>query len=130
MSFPCPCYSGIPYSLCCEPYHKGKPAPRAELLMRSRYSAYALHLIDYIIKTTHPKNPSHATQQDLWRKEILRFSETTSFDGLHIDSIEEGTTSAYVTFTATLTQSKHDVSFTERSLFEKVDGVWLYTQAS
>ena len=55
----CPCESGKPYSQCCEVYHLGAPAPAAEALMRSRYSAYALShknsaLIDYLLKTWHP----------------------------------------------------------------------------
>jgi len=55
----CPCESGKPYSKCCEAYHLGTPAPTAEALMRSRYSAYALchenpALIDYLLQTWHP----------------------------------------------------------------------------
>ncbi|WP_263078755.1 YchJ family protein [Endozoicomonas sp. Mp262] len=48
----CPCGSNKAYSACCGLYHSGSPAPTAETLMRSRYSAYALKNIDYIIKTT------------------------------------------------------------------------------
>jgi SEC-C motif-containing protein len=48
----CPCGSGRPYTECCEPYILGKAkAPTAEALMRSRYSAYVEHAIDYIINT-------------------------------------------------------------------------------
>lgn len=55
----CPCESGKPYSQCCEPYHLGTPAPTAEALMRSRYSAYALAtqipaLSEYLLQTWHP----------------------------------------------------------------------------
>jgi SEC-C motif-containing protein len=54
----CPCESGKPYSKCCGVYHLGTPAPTAEILMRSRYSAYALAtqnpaLIDYLLQTWH-----------------------------------------------------------------------------
>lgn len=56
----CPCESGKPYSQCCEPYHLGTPAPTAEALMRSRYSAYALAtqnpiLSEYLLQTWHPE---------------------------------------------------------------------------
>ena len=56
----CPCESGKPYNQCCEPYHLGTPAPTAEALMRSRYSAYALcnkypGLVDYLLQTWHPE---------------------------------------------------------------------------
>ncbi|MBJ7449651.1 MAG: hypothetical protein JHC93_04750, partial [Parachlamydiales bacterium] len=50
----CPCHSSLDYEKCCKPFHDGIPAPTALALMRSRYSAYALHLIEYIIATTHP----------------------------------------------------------------------------
>lgn len=50
----CPCESGKSYQLCCEPFHEGKLPPTAEALMRSRYSAYVLHLEDYLLKTWHP----------------------------------------------------------------------------
>lgn len=50
----CPCKSNISYSDCCEPYHNSTKLPStAEQLMRSRYSAYALKLINYLIETTH-----------------------------------------------------------------------------
>ncbi|MGH8392671.1 MAG: SEC-C metal-binding domain-containing protein, partial [Pseudomonas sp.] len=36
----CPCGSGNLLDACCGHYHAGHPAPCAEALMRSRYSAY------------------------------------------------------------------------------------------
>ena len=50
----CPCGSGDPLDDCCGRYHQGHPAPTAEALMRSRYSAYALGLVDYLRDTTLP----------------------------------------------------------------------------
>ena len=48
----CPCGQGG-YAQCCQPLHAGKEkAQSAEQLMRSRYSAFAQHEIDYIVKTT------------------------------------------------------------------------------
>jgi SEC-C motif-containing protein len=48
----CPCGSGKLYSNCCKRYIKGKEnAPIPEALMRSRYTAYVLHEIDYIMDT-------------------------------------------------------------------------------
>lgn len=49
----CPCDSGKQYTSCCEPFHKGLPATCAALLMRSRYSAYALILEAYLLSTWH-----------------------------------------------------------------------------
>ena len=50
----CPCLSGSPYDECCGPIHEGAPAPTAERLMRSRYTAYAMGLRDYLLQTWHP----------------------------------------------------------------------------
>jgi len=54
MSHTCPCGSGIALDDCCGKWHQGQPAPSAERLMRSRYSAYTLSLIDYLVATTLP----------------------------------------------------------------------------
>ena len=51
---PCPCESGKPYSTCCQLYHQGLVAPTAEALMRSRYTAFALGLENYLLNTWHP----------------------------------------------------------------------------
>lgn len=55
---PCPCGSGPPYADCCGPWHTGIDhgvhAPTAEALMRSRYSAYVIGLLDYLLATWHP----------------------------------------------------------------------------
>ena len=50
----CPCGSGNLLEACCGHYHEGHPAPCAEALMRSRYSAYVLGLVDYLLATWHP----------------------------------------------------------------------------
>lgn len=94
--------------------------------MRSRFSAYALGDLDYIIKTTHPENPGRKANLAAWRKDLLSFSKGTSFDGLKIIDFVDGQERATVTFTARLRQGAKDASFTEKSSFEKVDGRWLY----
>ena len=60
-SAPCPCRSeesvSQTYGQCCGPWHEGMQAtpkrfaPTPEALMRSRYSAYALRLADYLLAT-------------------------------------------------------------------------------
>ena len=70
-SIPCPCHSGKKYQECCQPYHTGKLPENALALMRSRYSAYALHLADYIMQTTHPHNRAYLSDKERWKKEIL-----------------------------------------------------------
>jgi SEC-C motif-containing protein len=48
----CFCGSVIEYKQCCEPFHSGEKIPAtAEALMRSRYTAYALHNAAYLQET-------------------------------------------------------------------------------
>ena len=122
----CPCYSQKEYSNCCKPFHNGIVPENALQLMRSRYSAYALNLPDYIMTTTHPDNPHYSKDKNSWRKNISQFSENSVFSNLKILEFVEKMTSATVTFIAYISQHGHDVSFTEKSYFEKVNGKWLY----
>ena len=51
----CPCLSGLPYDECCGMFHRGDAAaPTAERLMRSRYSAFVVGDVDYLLATWHP----------------------------------------------------------------------------
>jgi SEC-C motif domain protein len=51
---PCPCGSGTPYEQCCLRFLSDQEIPEtAETLMRSRYTAYALGLTEYLQKTWH-----------------------------------------------------------------------------
>lgn len=118
----CPCCSDIEYDQCCKPFHEGRLPEKALQLMRSRYSAYALNLPDYIMATTHPSNQHYSKNKLTWRKNLAEFSKNTSFDKLEIHNYTDST----VTFTAHLTQNGKDATFTEKSLFEKIDQRWLY----
>jgi SEC-C motif-containing protein len=122
----CPCCSGNKYEDCCKPFHEGTLPSTALQLMRSRYCAYSLNLSTYIIKTTHPKNLQYNANHKEWGKQISNFSLNTEFKKLEILQFEENNLLATVTFKAYLSQNNKDVSFTEKSLFEKVDGMWLY----
>ncbi|MFA6916827.1 MAG: YchJ family metal-binding protein [Parachlamydiales bacterium] len=122
----CPCHSGQPYNSCCEPFHKGKSPENALQLMRSRYSAYALGLADYIIQTTHPSNPNYTHNFGEWTANILIFSKETDFKDLKILDFEDNPTISYVTFQAILTNKGLDSGFTEKSRFIKNKGQWLY----
>lgn len=110
----CPCHSGKAYSECCKRYHEGTAAPTPLTLMRSRYSAYALKNIDYIIET--------AVQPTRSKEELVQFAASTSFDDLTILDAKAN----FVTFRAHLTQNGQDISFTEKSRFERIDGRWKY----
>lgn len=52
----CPCGSALAYTACCGLWHAGAlqlQAPDAATLMRSRYSAFALDLHEYLLATWH-----------------------------------------------------------------------------
>lgn len=126
----CPCCSQKEYSKCCEPYHLGKSAPTAAALMRSRYSAYAKHRVDYIILTTHPDHHDASTPLAKRKKSIQTFCDTTEFVGLEILEEIEGEPFSYVTFRAHLKQNGQDTSFVEKSTFAKRNGKWFYLSGS
>ncbi|DAB39509.1 MAG: zinc chelation protein SecC [Sulfuricurvum sp. GWF2_44_89] len=118
----CPCHSGKKYKQCCQPYHRGILPSTAEKLMRSRYSAFALGLAEYIMATTHPNNSDYTEETERWRKSILNFSQTTRFLGLKIGEFSDGKEEAFVRFEAILDGG----SLCEKSRFLNVEGKWLY----
>lgn len=123
----CSCFSGKEYRECCEPFHKGERPERAVQLMRSRYAAYALKKIDYIMETTW--NPPQDKYK--WHKDLQRFSDNMIFKGLEILEEEEKGDEAWVTFRAVLAAfNGQDRSFTEKSYFKRVEGKWYYVLPS
>ena len=70
MDQPCPCRAlesaSRPYEACCGRFHARAAWPAtAEELMRSRYSAFALGLDDWVFITWHPRTrPDHVDAGD------------------------------------------------------------------
>jgi SEC-C motif-containing protein len=123
---PCPCGSGRSYAECCEPYISGveKP-PTAEVLMRSRYSAYAEHVIDYIIGTCVREEGREAIDV----KETREWSEQSKWLGLKILSTDKGganDSQGTVEFEASYERNGLRDLHHEQARFKKVDGQWLY----
>lgn len=94
--------------------------------MRSRYSAYALGHIDYIIETTHPLGRSFEQNKHKWKQSIASFCQSSDFQKLEVHSHKVSGDQGIVTFTAYIYQNGQDVTFTERSSFMKYNGQWLY----
>ena len=99
--------------------------------MPARYTAYAIGDVDFLIQTTHPRGPQWESDRDAWRAELIDYCRAVDFRGLEILEVEmdeaaEADGRAHVTFRATLERGGHTVAFTERSLFLREDGVWLY----
>lgn len=122
----CPCHSKESYEVCCKPYHEGKLAEDALKLMRSRYSAYALKLIDYVIDTTHPDCLYYQEDREGWKEDLLTFCEQTKFKDLDIIDVHLEPRMAFITFVVHMDQEGKDVTFTERSYFVFEHEKWLY----
>ena len=110
----CPCHSGKKYKKCCRPVHGGQPVDDPRLVMRARYSAYAIQNMDFIMQTMHPES-IHLTQksQEKWIAEINFFATQTDFVDLDVLDLEmslEDLGTAWVTFHATLMQGEDDIS--------------------
>lgn len=120
----CPCGSGNAFNQCCGHYHAGTPAPSAELLMRSRYSAYVLGRVDYLQATTLP-----AQQAALDLEGIRRWSLNSTWLGLEVnDSVVLGgkPEHALVTFTARWHDQSGEHAHQERSAFVQSSGKWYF----
>ena len=121
MSHTCPCGSGIALDDCCGKWHQGQPAPSAERLMRSRYSAYTLGLIDYLVATTLP-----AQQAALDRDSMRAWSLGSTWLGLEVEGSELLNTHAFVTFTARWHDGDGEHRHRERSAFVQQAGRWYF----
>ena len=100
----CPCGQGE-YQVCCEPFHLGqKTAQHAEELMRSRYSAFAKHNIEYLVKTTALGQQPHLdvpaigqwSLQNTWQKlaviqhrQIDKYHALVEFKAYYHDGIKD-----------------------------------------
>lgn len=112
----CPCGS-TSYAGCCEPFHLGTPAPSAERLMRSRYSAYVLGLELYLLATWHPET----------RPESLDLAhDATKWLGLDLKRHEESGDTAIVEFVARYKIDGRAHRLHEISRFKRIAGCWLY----
>ncbi len=116
----CPCESGRAYRDCCEPYHRGAPAPTPEALMRSRYSAYALRLTLYLLASWHPRTRPPPDEVDLGEAR-------TAWLGLRILRAEQNADEGVVEFVARYrVGGGRAVRLHETSRFVREKGVWLY----
>ena len=103
LSSACACGSGQLLSACCALLHTGQNALSAEQLMRSRYSAYVLGNIDYIVQTTAP-----ALQALLDVPAITAWSAQNQWQALSINRVQAKANSrhAQVAFTAAFTDQQ------------------------
>ena len=126
---PCPCGSGRDLAECCEPVIKGaRVAATAEETMRARYTAHTLVELDFLRETLHPDN-----REDGDEETARRWAERSEWIGLEVLRTEAGGAGddkGIVEFKARYRDKKGGRLEThhEVSLFEKIDGRWLFRQ--
>ncbi len=125
MSRPCPCTSGKTYERCCGPFIEGAQTPAtAEQLMRSRFSAYALGKVGYLIATR-----CEAKRSEENREELARYCKAVRCVGLKITAKQEGgpeDAEGIVTFHASLQANGRRSLHIETSTFAREEGKWVY----
>lgn len=117
----CKCGSGKQLVSCCEPLIKGiLKAETAEQLMRSRYVAYTMSAIDYLVKTTHvsqrkfysPVEMEKWSKENDWKRlEIIAIAvNKVEFKAYYLDS-----------------KKKEQVHY-EKSTFVLENEIWYYLE--
>jgi SEC-C motif-containing protein len=123
----CACHSGARYADCCAPFHQGTALPPTpEALMRSRYSAFALGLGEYLLETLSADHPDRDLPREALVRTLSQTHEKQRFLGLRILSATTDGDSGEVEFHARIFERGVDRSFTERSTFVRERGAWRY----
>ena len=121
----CPCGSLKPFSECCGPALAGTKIPATpEALMRSRYTAFVKHEVDYILNTVAPDR-----RKDFDRQGIEEWSRNSEWQGLDIIATEKGgpdDTTGTVEFAARFREKGQDRRHDELATFVKIDGRWYF----
>jgi SEC-C motif-containing protein len=116
----CPCGLPADYSDCCGKLHSGlAQAATAEQLMRSRYSAFAVRDVPYLLRSWHPDT----------RPAELDLDPRLSWEGLEILGSTEGGpfhTTGTVEFRAHYRERGTSGTLQENSRFVRHDGAWVY----
>lgn len=115
----CPCLSGNTFDDCCAPLLQGAPAPTAERLMRSRFTAFARRDAEHLRRTWHPSTRPEAIDLDpdlQWKRLVI------------IDHVAGGPfdREGVVEFEAFWRQGPDRGSLHERSRFVREDKHWYY----
>lgn len=125
MTSMCPCGSDKSFDDCCAPIISGRcDAETAEALMRSRYVAFTLANVDYLMRTWHSR---YRPVRD--RKKILAWAKSVKWLGLQVIATKFGLTDddkGIVEFRAMFVEDDKMSHIHERSQFEREKGHWVY----
>ncbi|MEO5336833.1 MAG: YchJ family protein [Magnetospirillum sp. WYHS-4] len=120
----CPCGSGQGFDTCCGPLIAGAPAPTAEALMRSRYSAFVHRTFDYLERTHAPE-----IQGDFSRSAAESLADQVEWLGLEIRGVEGGgpdDQTGAVEFAARFSRQGQEQIHHELASFRREQGIWVY----
>ncbi len=119
-SIACPCRKpdeDVSYGACCAAFHglERLAAPTPEALMRSRYSAYALGLVDHLLATWHASTSPGELE--------LGTTRWLGLDVLHTEASEDA---GVVDFVARYKENGRAGQVAELSRFVREGGAWFY----
>lgn len=115
----CFCDTGLLFDDCCGLYlQNNQKAPTALALMRSRYSAYATHNVDYLLETTHVSERPYYS-----KTEILKWATANKWQKLEILSFTENTVEFIAYF---LDSNGKPQTHYEFSTFKQENNEWYY----
>lgn len=123
---PCPCGSGRIYAECCSPIlQQQRRADTAEELMRSRFTAHAVHDNAHLHRTfltsarlPYPGEPEGDDEALAWTRLVV-----------HSHEVGPKPDSAFVDFSAYFRDDNGEHAIQEKSEFQRIDGEWFYTRA-
>ncbi len=120
----CVCGSGREFEACCGPLLAGEPAPTAEALMRSRYTAFVMGNLDHIDRSHAPE-----VRDQFDRLQAERIVDEAQWLGLSVRRVVEGgpdDQTGQVEFVARYKQRGQLYDQHELATFRREEGVWLY----
>ena len=119
----CPCGTGLTLGECCGPVLDGRPAPTAEALMRSRYTAFAVGDAAHLRASWHASTRPRELDLDddvRWRSlEIVSTSAGGPFDDAGV-----------VEFVARYRDGAERGVLHETSRFVREGGRWFYVDGT
>lgn len=118
----CPCGSGKNYQACCGPLLAGeRQAETAEMLMRSRYTAYATGNSGYLLATWHESTKPGCLE--------LKETQQPEWEALDVLAVSRGGAEdddGQVEFVAHYRMDVARGQLHEKSRFRRVNGRWYY----
>jgi SEC-C motif-containing protein len=123
---PCPCGSGQGLDACCGAIIAGAPAPTAEALMRSRYTAFVLGDLDHIEATHAPE-----VRGDFNRSAAESVANDAEWLGLDVRGTIGGGADdqeGEVEFVTNFMRQGKEYAHHEIAVFRREQGNWMYVK--